>query len=163
MSPDAFLIVVAELAVGIIGFAGIIAAIQRRGLSTLPGLHRVWLQVLLGAEAAAIVFALGPFVFAAANVPPETIWKIGSFGMLLWYVAVGSLRKRQSTKLGSPVPIPFVNFTWVVAICILQSYNIIAGGKAWPYLIAVFGLVANGFVAFVLLLMSPVESNEEST
>ena len=163
MTPDSYLIVVAELAVGIIGFAGIIAAIQRRGLSQLPGLHVVWLQILLGAEAAAIVFALFPFVLAAANVPSNTIWVVGSFATLVWYVIVGSIRKRQSAKLGTGVKIPTVNFIWVAIICILQSYNIILGGEPWPYLIAVFGLVANGFMAFVLLLLSPGDLDEPST
>ena len=57
---EVFFSSIVDVAVGIAGFAGIIAAVQHRGLSSWPGRQLILLQVLFFASAMAVVFALLP-------------------------------------------------------------------------------------------------------
>jgi hypothetical protein len=88
LPADTFLSSVVEIAIVIAGFAGIIAAIQHRGVSNWPAQQLILRQVLFFASAMTIVFALLPAALQSAAIPEEIIWRIGSGGLLAWYLGV---------------------------------------------------------------------------
>ena len=68
MDAESFLSSTVEVAIGIIGFAGLVAAIQQRRLSEWSDLHRSRLEVLFTASAGALVFSLLPAVFGELGI-----------------------------------------------------------------------------------------------
>lgn len=153
MHPDVFLGSIVDIAIGIAGFAGIIAAIQHRDLTDWSPRHRILMQILFFSSAMAIVFALLPSALASAGLPEPTIWKLGSAGLLAWYVGIVPYRIKQSRRLGVQYSLPRAFVLWVLAPAILQVYNLTTPGLLWPYLFGIFSLVVNGFSVFLLLLM----------
>ena len=77
MSHDV-LLTTAEIAVALVGFAGIVVAFQRRGSETWTrtDLARFWQMILLAASA--LVFSVLPLPFLAAGHPEATIWAASS-------------------------------------------------------------------------------------
>jgi hypothetical protein len=163
MPAATFLSSVVEIAIGIAGFAGIIAAIQHRGVSHWPARQLILLQILFFASAMAIVFALLPAALQSAGVPEGKIWRIGSGGLLAWYLGVVPYRLRQSRKLSVRLPLPPLLIVWAVLASSLQIYNLTTPGLAWPYLFGVFSLVINSFSVFLLLLFKSDWGDEKST
>ena len=163
MPADTFLSSIVEIAIGIAGFAGIIAAIQHRGVSGWPPRQLILLQILFFASAMAIVFALLPVALQSAGIAQQKIWHIGSGGLLIWYLGVVPFRLYQSRKLAVRSPMPPLLMVWAVLAASLQVYNLTTPGLAWPYLVGVFSLVINGFSVFLLLLFKSDWVNEEST
>lgn len=163
MNIDIFLSSIVDIAIGIAGFAGIIAAIRNRGLSQWPVRQRILLQILFFASAMAIIFALLPSILTAVGLSPPLIWKIGSCGLLVWYVGAVPYRLNQSRKLGVSSPMPRLLVVWVALSSLLQGYNLSTPGLAWPYLFGVFSLVVNGFSVFLLLLLGSESEESESS
>jgi hypothetical protein len=163
MDIEAFLSSIVEISVGIVGFAGIIAAVQRRGMSGWPAPQRILMQVLCFASAMAIVFALLPSALAEAGVENNLIWKIGSCGLLIWYAGILPYRRHQARKFGVLSQIPRLLQIWVLTAAALQIYNLTTPGLSWPYMFGVFSLVVNGFTVFLLLLLGSGATDQETS
>jgi len=153
MSIDVFLSSIVDIAIGIAGFAGIIAAIQHRGLAEWPARQRVLLQILFFSSAMAVVFALLPSVLVSAEIPPALVWKTGSGALLAWYIGIVPYRITQNRKFGAARSLPPLLVLWAALAASLQIYNLATSGTAWPYLFGIFSLVVNGFSVFLLLLL----------
>ncbi len=151
MSAESFLSSVVEVAIGIGGFAGIIAAIRQGRLADWPADQRILLQMLLVASAAAISFALLPSILAEAQLDEPTIWRIGSALLLAWQVGIAVHRTRQFRSFGVTPWFPRLLGVWVAGIIAFQVANL-GLAMSWPYLVGVFGLLVNGFSFFLLLL-----------
>jgi hypothetical protein len=142
---------VVEIAVGIGGFAGIIAAIRQRNVEDWPLDQRVLLQMLLVASAVAASFALLPAVLADAGFSPPTMWRIASSLLLTWILGIAAYRVRQFRQLEVGRDFPRLLAVLVGVGAILQCLNL-ALATSWPYLVGVFGVLVNGFSFFLLLL-----------
>lgn len=153
MSIHVFLSSIVDIAIGIAGFAGLIAAIRHRGLAEWPARQRVLLQILFFSSAMAIVFALLPSVLDAAGIAPAVVWKTGSGALLAWYAGIVPYRVVQNRKLGAARALPPLLLLWAAVASSLQVYNLATPATAWPYLFGVFSLVVNGFSVFLLLLL----------
>jgi len=141
------------------GFAGIIAAIRQRDIRRWPPVQRLLLQMLFAASAAAIAFALLPTLLAEAQVPRSTLWRIGSGSLVIWYVTIGAFRFNQARRnaVSFPFPGPFV--AWVGLLILLQALNL-ALAVSWPYLVGLLGILVNGFIFFLRLLLGDVEERD---
>jgi len=153
VSAEAFLSSIVEVAVGLAGFAGIIAAVRQGRITRWPREPRLLLEMLLVASSLAIVFALLPSVLAEAAVPGPSIWRIGSALLLTCQVALGVLRARQFRTAGLSAQPPFWLLAWISSLLALQAINILLC-VSWPYLLGVFGILGNGFFFFLRLLFS---------
>jgi hypothetical protein len=142
---------VVEVAVGIGGFAGIIAAIRQRNVEDWPLDQRILLQMLLLASAVAVTFALLPAVLADAGFSSPTMWRIASSLMLAWIIGIAAYRVRQFRKFEVVQQFPWLLGVWVGVSAILQCLNL-SLATSWPYLVGVFGVLVNGFSFFLLLL-----------
>lgn len=166
MSTDAFLSSIDEIAIGIAEFAGIIAAIQNRGVSHWPARQLILLQIRFFASAMAIAFALLPAALRSAGVTERNTWRIGSSDILIWFL--GALPYRihhridHSRKLLERSPVAPLLIVLVLLVLSLQLYNLTTPGHAWPYLLGAFSLVINGFSVFLLLLFKSGEDDNNS-
>jgi len=78
MNADSFLSSAVEVAIGIAGFAGIVAAIRHRDPSSWADKDRLLLRILLVASAIAVVFAWLPAVLHEAGIRSHALWQISS-------------------------------------------------------------------------------------
>ena len=156
MSAESFLSSIVEVAVGIAGFAGIIAAIRQRNITHWPVEQRILLSMLLIASAMAVLFALLPALLVEAQVPRSTIWRIGSALLLVWQVGIFGHRTRQFRASALPAPVPRFVAAGAVFIVLLQALNLKLC-TSWPYLLGVFGMLVSGFSFFMVLLLGTHE------
>jgi len=151
MSVEAFLSSVVEVAIGVAGFAGIIATVRQGRIARWPHLPRILMKMLLTASAFATVFALLPTVLAEADVSGPDTWRVGSLCILIWQLFFAAFRTRQFQTAGVRTRPPLWLISWVSLIVISQSANIFLS-VSWLYLLGVFGILGNGFIFFVYLL-----------
>jgi hypothetical protein len=152
MSAESFLSSSIEIAIGMAGFAGIVAAIRHRDLSLWADEERILLRMLLVASGMAITFALLPAVLREARVPDGVIWRVGSGTFMVWQAGITVHRVRQFRAADRPIPLPRILFVWVGLLIALQAFNLWLGAT-WPYLVAIFGLLVNAFSFFWVLLI----------
>lgn len=141
------------------GFAGIVAAIRHRDISTWAREERILLRMLLTASAMAVSFALLPAVLTEGRVPEPTVWRVGSFTLLVWQAWIAVRRIRQFRAGGVPSPVPRTLFAWITAILLLQGLNV-GLGVSWPYLLGVFGILVNAFTFFLILLLGGTDEGD---
>lgn len=161
MSAESFLSSAVEAAIGMAGFAGIVAAIRQRDITRWSQEQRILLQMLLAASAGAVVYALLPALLAEAQFPRSTIWRIGSGALIAWYVGVGVFRINQVQRTEVPFPFRRLFGVWVAFLVLLQALNLVLAAS-WPYLLGVFGILANGFLFFLRLLLGSGDEGEEA-
>ena len=160
MTAESFLSSTVEIAIGLAGFAGIIAALRQRKITTWEPSHRILLQVLLAASGAAIFFSLLPALLREAGLAAEIIWVYGSGLLIVWLVGITIYRRKQSSKSGVR-NLFFANImvAWVLSNITLQIVNIFILAVSWPYLFGVFGLLVNGSIVFTILLFDEISAD----
>lgn len=161
MSAEAFLSSVVEIGIGMAGFAGIIAAIRQRDVSTWDPHHRVLLQMLFTATAAAIGFSLLPSILSEAGLLPSQTWRVGSVCLTLWFVGAIAFRRYQARQRGVRFPIARVVLVLVLPIVVLLVTNL-QNGASWPYLLGVVGILINGFATFLALLFGESDPTQST-
>jgi hypothetical protein len=134
------------------GFAGIVAAIRQRDIARWPKEQRLLLQMLFAASAAAIVFALLPTLLAEADLPSSTLWRVVSGSLVIWFASIGTFRFNQARRSAVPFPFRGLFVAWTGFLILLQALNFTLA-VSWPYLVGVFGILVNGFVFFLRLLL----------
>ncbi len=134
------------------GFAGIVAAIRHRDISSWPHVERILLRMLLTASAMATTFALLPALLTEAQLPEPLKWRIASVALMVWQAAIAAHRGRQFRAGGTRSPVSPLLYAWIAVILVLQALNIVLG-VSWPYLLGVFGLLVNAFSFFLILLL----------
>ena len=134
------------------GFAGIVAAIRQRDLLSWPPEQRLLLQMLFAASAAATAFALLPTLLAEAELPQPILWRVVSASLVIWFASIGAFRFNQARRSEVPFPFRGIFVAWTGFLILLQVLNF-ALAVSWPYLVGVFGILANGFVFFLRLLL----------
>ena len=159
MNAAAFLSAVVDIAIGIAGFAGIVAAIRQRKLSKWPPEQLILLQILFTASAAAAIAGLLPSFLMETGLSEQSVWRFSSAALLCWAVGALTFRFRQSRKYGVRQQIPKFVVAWGITSIILQLVNIAMLGVAWPYLFGVMTMLINGFSVFLILVLRPTEDD----
>ena len=157
MNAASFLSSIIDIAIGVAGFAGIVAAVRQRRLSHWPIEQLLLLQILFTATAAAIVYALLPSFLVETGVSESLVWKISSAALLCWIVGAIAFRMKQSRKYEVAMPIPMHIRVLAAISFALQIYNIAGVGQSWPYLIGIMTILMNGFSVFLILVLNPVD------
>lgn len=138
------------------GFAGIVAAIRQRDITRWPREQRLLLEMLFAASAAAIAFALLPTLLAEAELPRSTLWRVGSGSLIIWFASIGVFRYNQARRNTVPFPFRGLFVAWTGFLILLQALNL-ALAVSWLYLVGVFGILVNGFIFFLRLLLGDFE------
>jgi hypothetical protein len=144
------------------GFAGIVAAIRQRDITRWPEQQRLLLQMLFAASAAAVAFALLPTLLAEADLSRPAVWRVGSGALVVWFVSIGAFRFNQTRRNAVPFPFRGLFVAWTGFLILLQTLNL-ALAVSWPYLIGAFGILVNGFIFFLRLLLGDLDGRGEDT
>ena len=157
MNWDGALTATIEVAIGIAGFAGIVAAIGRREQTRWSVTQQLQLQMLLTASASAGLFGFLPFLLLNLGLDSNIGWQIGSGLQLTWFVSILLFRQRQARRVGVPI-LGLLGRRWMavyslVAIA-LQIINVGWLGAFWPYMAGLLLQLATGFWSFVALLLA---------
>ena len=139
------------------GFAGIVAAIRQRRITSWAPEQLVLLQILFTASAAAIFYGLLPAFLSEAILDETLIWKLSSALLIVWIAGAVWYRFKQSRRLDVSMQIPKVVLGFGVISIAFQIYNIVEAGRSWPYLLGITTMLLNGFSVFLLLVLKPTE------
>ena len=151
MIPSDALTTIAEVAVALIGFSGLAAALLGRSAGKWDPRETVSLWSIIGFGAAALLFALLPFPLHFFDLSPNVIWAslsaaLGALG-LAWAVAAFQAPARMARR---NLPLRFPRFVKVAAtvsvlVSLLLFLNVadlaIARGPAAYILALIFALI----------------------
>ena len=158
MNADSFLSSAVEVAIGIAGFAGIVAAIRHRDLSSWAAQDRLLLRILLVASAMSVVFAWLPALLSEAGISARALWQISSLVLFIWQISAWIYRGRQMRGLNIDRVLPKYAFVWNAAFLLLQAANVYLG-LPWPFLLGVANILAGAFIVFLVLLLGENAEN----
>ncbi len=163
MIAEDVLVTTAEVAIGLAGFSGIVAAVigSRASVRWSPA-QKFRLTELLRTSFGAVVFSLFPLILLSAGVSNSTSWLVAS---LTWLGYIGVAIALQvpryraiwpEARAETPWPV-YVVFTILIATVSLQLFNVVFLRVAWPYLVTILGSLIVGFIMFVRLLFLLME------
>ena len=89
-----------EVSIVIAGFAGVVAAFNRRADGTWTATDQLLLEMLLTASAISCTFSFLPFVLL--DVMDESLaWRTGSALQISWIFGIAVFRSRQARRKGA--------------------------------------------------------------
>ena len=153
----------AEVAIAITGFAGVVAVFGRPGSGHWSDLEQVRLVVLLGSSLAALLFCVLPFVVLSIPVSESSCWRSLSvllavaltvFTAQVARVAIEALRVPRSEREVSLLLSAIFLTGDLLAIPLLLANAFL--GVVWPYLAAIIWVLARAAMIFVRMVMIPV-------
>ena len=98
---------IAEVAIALTGFTGIVVALGDRSHAPLSGFGRARFRILLAGSLAALILSLLPFLLHHNGVPPHAIWAICSGLVVLYMVPIVIVDVRVFRRYADEVPSKF--------------------------------------------------------
>ena len=156
--PDA-LTTIAEVALGLAGFSGVVVVLGRQpGAFTRVEVGR--LIVLLMSSLGAMFFALLPFALSPLGLSDSAVWRIS--GALLAIFATAHIGisyselqrvRKEAPEIYSP-SVRTIHFSLLLAIVVLQVVNVGKGGQLGLslYIFGLMGLLGVAAFQFVRIL-----------
>ena len=153
------LLTIAEIAVGLAGFSGVVAAFIQRG--SLSAADRLRFVALFVTAFTALVLAFVPIMLAYGGFQDENLWHLSSTVMVLIGLPViaaypfGVRRIRREIETHSLLP-PMLILVPALIHLVVQLMN--AGGWIWqpnfvPYLIGMLIYLYSAGVMFVFIVL----------
>jgi hypothetical protein len=157
---------VAELAIGVLGFSGVVAVLGRRGAGEWAPIDRLRFLTMVHSAAIVLVLAVLPFPFHSAGFVDEAIWGwcsgIAAILLVLMFVAgrvvnpppKGAFTAPGTSRLARAyaVPAPFV----ALSVFGINAIGIGFARSETPYLVAVLILFGVPVVLFIRLLHTAI-------
>ena len=155
---------IAELSIGLAGFAGIVAALGRRAQGEWDPQERARLESLLWAAGGGVVFSVAPLVVASSGLPEVTIWRVGNGVFALAHVVVaawffqrrGLTLSSQDTDariLAAVVPIVGALVGGLILGQLAVALGFLTDLGAFLYQTALLWCLVVGLLQFVFLLL----------
>ena len=158
----------AELAIGVLGFSGIVAAIGQRGSGEWAPMDRGRFFFMVFSGALVIILALLPFPLHYAGLEVASLWSwssgAGALLIFLYFIGVkratpnAGVREMYRDPEASNVALGFgllASFGSVLLLC-LNAMGILFDRTFVPYLVAVLLIFVVSLVAFVRFLQAAV-------
>lgn len=157
------LLTIAEIAIGIAGFAGVISVFAQRG--HLSPADRLRFLGVISTAFSALLLAFVPIALAYTDLQQEQLWQTSSIVMLLWTIlglapvplAVRTIRLELNESSWVPLGLFLIP---TVANLFVQLAN--SGSWFWqpnfiPYLMGMLAYLYNAglFFVFIVLLRPP--------
>ena len=151
-----------EVSIVIAGFAGVVAAFNRRADGSWTATDQLLLEMLLTASAISCAFSFLPFVLL--DVMDESLaWRTGSALQVMWIIGIAAFRAKQARRKGADyIGAASIRFMAPITLSamVLLIANTAIWGEAWPYVVGLLALIATGFNAFVRLLLGTGQASE---
>lgn len=157
----------AEVAIAITGFAGVVAVFGRRGSGHWSAVERDRLLALLTLSLGALLSCVLPFAVLSTQVSESSCWR--SLSVLLAVAltvftarvvrnAIEALRVPRTEREVSLLLSAILLIGDLLAIILLLA-NTFSLGVVWPYLAAIIWVLTGAAMMFVRLVMVPVEGS----
>ena len=162
--------VLAEIAIAIAGFSGVVTALTIR-TSQWSELDKLRLRMLLQASFATAFFSLLPLVLLSTTLLDPAIWVIASSAWLIYMGAstipfvVRAIRKSRSAPdgAGRPVAALVVFAVGVVGlVVVVQVLNVAVLRTAWPHLAAMLSGLIGASVSFLRLIQNLISGGSRA-
>jgi hypothetical protein len=158
MQAEGILIGLAEVAIALAGFSGIVVVLDR-GDHPWSDLDRLRLSMLLQVSISCVFLSFLPIFLTIAGVQSASVWSWSSALWLAYMVIVLGYRARSSVSLrGNPdvdlsvkLVLAFMMTTLAIAV-LVQLANVAWLRSPWPHVLAVLQGLLIGCVFFVRLL-----------
>ncbi len=154
---------IAEISIGLIGFAGIVAVLSRSRLP--PAVRSFRITALMMNGVLALIGALLPIIFLKYAVSPQVAW-IAAAGVLvlMWSVVVlWAARVTASLIRNSEIPrnLTYVVLTLAAFVWLYLLYGTLFNVEALPaiYLVVLVSSIVLSLFHFVMLVLS-VQSDD---
>ena len=158
MDPYDLLSLIVEVAIGIAGFAGVIAALKYSEIHTWPIGDVVNFQVILTASASAIFFGFLPAILSVANVAESDIWRYASVVAAI-VISIGvSARLVQLRKSGGTLWRMMLEGAVIWGLSVGNSFL----GFVWPYFAMLVLMLGYAFLSFVSVVVKIVSKTKEN-
>lgn len=150
---------VAEIAIALTGFTGIVVALGERSGGGFAGFAMVRFRILLAASLAALAFALLPFLLYHLGVSARATWSICSASVAAFMVPIVAHDVRSFRTFADEIPSferragPIIALLGLV-LWIAQVANAVALHAFGPYLAAPFWFLGFSALSFVRMLLS---------
>jgi len=150
MQQEGFFIGVAQIAVSLAGFSGLVVAIRSAPSSRWRARDLWSLAWMLGSSLGALFFALLPLLFRLFRLSEAFVWTVATSAMSIYMLGFGiamALSGRRLTRLGHPAR---VRYFPTVATVLMVGVGLSIGAAAigiWPRV----GLFGSGLIAFLLV------------
>lgn len=138
MDVQSLLVLLAELGVGIAGFAAVAVAVASQSSGAHSRLQVAQVNTMMFGSLGVVFFAMMPMLIALAVPESPAVWKVPSFlYMLSHLIFVFGLYK--GIPLWRTLPGYDIRYTWF-AVCALfvsiglNIYNVVHLGAGWPFL-----------------------------
>jgi hypothetical protein len=161
VSVGDYLTLIGELAIGVAGFAGVVAALSRRAAGDWRPVDVVRLQMLLRISIGCALWAVFPAFLLAGGLLNETLWRITS-GLWLLYIALsaGTMLHRirvvfAENRADASLSLSVLVGAGMLVTASLQAANAVLLGQAWPHLFALaWGLCVAALLFLRLALLA---------
>lgn len=162
---------IAEIAVALIGFSGLIFVFRSRDVTELDARDLSGLAMIVGSGGIALTFALLPMPLAYVDVPEATRWTLlsGAFGATLFGgVWVFWRVNRNLNRQGHTERTPWLNRATMASLFVLGLSQLCAAAGWLPappiYLFALIVCVLQClvFVAFMLVIARKLATEKEA-
>lgn len=151
------LLATGEIAVALVGFAGIVFAFHRplHGPALAASLGRFWSMLILGSGA--LLFSLLPFPFLSAGLSSRTAWSVCSVLMALFVGAHLLSAVRLGRRRAGAAPLPVAAFVRggsaaAVVVLALNSIDVVFHRSFTGYFVGVLWLLAASLFFFARLI-----------
>ena len=158
MEAEGILIALAEVAIAIAGFSGIVVALQYRA-AVWSDIDKIRFSGLLQESFASVSFSFVPIVLHLMHPHEPFVWRWTSGLWLVYIVCTVFYRIRQLPRFAAPdtskVALGFA-FSVLGISALLQIANVGWLTASWPHVVTVMLTLLLAFVLFVRLLRAIV-------
>jgi len=167
IQPSDALTAIAEIAIGLAGFAGLIVTLRNRGLSSWPRSDLVRLRFMLWLACATFFLALLPYISASLSLSDERTWASAAYVLGAGLVAITVLTnilswpiRHQLSKLWNTIY--QVGSIVTAAIVLCSAFEIIGLPTISAYLIGLVWMLFYSTSLFVRLILNQPTSSSKN-
>ncbi len=160
MEAEGILTTLAEVAIAIAGFSGIVVALQNRTVDWSET-DKLRFSALLQVSFASVFFSFVPIVLYLMHPSEPFVWRWSSGLWLVYIACIVAYRVPQVLRVSAPgsdtskVAVGFV-FSGLCTSVLLQVANVVWLRVSWPHVVTVIWGMLLAFVLFVRLLRAVI-------
>jgi hypothetical protein len=158
------LLTLAEIAIAVLGFAGLIGVFARRRKLESFSEEFLKLRWLLDYGLFALVAALVPFLVMASGLSPASGWRVSSAALLAAYLIYAIPHRKmliESAAMGRFATFTVVGDLVIVVVLLANATGFPIAAAAFPYLVAAFWYLFGAVAGFVQLVSLVWKDNDD--
>lgn len=161
MQPSEALTTAAQIAVTLAGFAGVVVAFRNRSVHEWSKIDRFRLQILLANSGMPFFLSIFAIFLLSTSLDAPTIWRlcsVFSFVLIVWMGRSYGVSyrhffsSREFRVSGGRSAIFYTASLVVIAVTLLQLYNVITLQTFWPFFAVIATFLVLAMLQFILLV-----------